>query len=186
MKKTAIILALVAVAVAPMALRAQEAQEKSAAANANPPDHFYKLNLTVADIDEAGKISNTRSFATILRTGPGYTQSVRTGDRVPVATGVGSGSATTTQYTYIDVGVNMDITQVKDSGNQLSFRLTANVSSFAKSGTAIGGVQEPIIRQKKWDSSVVVPIGKPTIVFSADDLEDKGKMQVELTATHID
>jgi len=28
----------------------------------------------------------------------------------------------------------------------------------------------------------VIPVDKPTLVFSADDLDDKGKMQVELTA----
>jgi hypothetical protein len=29
----------------------------------------------------------------------------------------------------------------------------------------------------------VLPIGKPSIVFSSDNLENKGKMQVEVTAT---
>lgn len=183
MKKAAIVLALMVLSAAPLAVRGQESQDRSTAGNANPPEHFYKLNLTVEEIDDAGKVTNARSFATTLKTAPGFTQSVRTGDRVPVATGT---SGSNTQYTYIDSGVDMDISQVKDSGNQLSFRLTANVSSFAKAGATIGAVQEPIIRQNKWDSAVLIPIGKPTVVFSADDLNDKGKMQVELTATRVD
>jgi hypothetical protein len=43
-----------------------------------------------------------------------------------------------------------------------------------------------VIRQNKWDSSVLIPVGKPTLVFSADDLDSKGKMQVELTATKVE
>jgi hypothetical protein len=33
---------------------------------------------------------------------------------------------------------------------------------------------------------VLIPIGKPTVVFSSDDLGDKGKLQVELTATRVE
>jgi hypothetical protein len=188
MKKTAIVLVMMTtLAAAPAATRAQDGAQDSANPKtaANTPEHFYKLNLTVEEINEAGKADNTRTFVTMVKTAPGFTQSVRTGDRVPVQTGSGSSALPQTQFTYIDMGVNIDIAQLKDEGNQLSFRLTANVSSFAKS-ESIGGINEPVIRQKKWDSAVVVPVGKPTVVFSADDLEDKGKMQVEVTATRID
>jgi hypothetical protein len=37
-----------------------------------------------------------------------------------------------------------------------------------------------------WDSIVLVTIGKPTVVFSSDDLDSKGKMQVEVTAARVD
>lgn len=181
MKKTAIVFAMMALVAVPATMRAQDAAQESAKA-ANAPEHFYKLNLTVEEINEAGKVANARTFVTLVKTGPGNTQSVRTGDRVPVQTGVSGPAA---QFTYVDVGVNVDINQLRESGNQLSFRLTANVSSFAKSET-ISGLNEPVIRQKKWDSAVLIPIGKPTVVFSADDLEDKGKMQVEVTATKLD
>jgi len=77
---------------------------------------------------------------------------------------------------------------MEESANGISFRLAADVTSLADSGpsgtpTAPG---QPVIRQDKWEARVLVPMEKPTVVFSADDLRDKGKMQVEVTATRLD
>jgi hypothetical protein len=44
----------------------------------------------------------------------------------------------------------------------------------------------PVIRANRWSANVMVPITKPSIIFSSDNLQDKGKLQVELTATRID
>jgi hypothetical protein len=33
---------------------------------------------------------------------------------------------------------------------------------------------------------VLISIGKPTVVFSSDDLDSKGKMQVEVTAAKVE
>ena len=43
----------------------------------------------------------------------------------------------------------------------------------------------PMIRQNRWTSNVVVPLKKPTVIFSSDDLTTKHQMQLELTATPI-
>ena len=43
-----------------------------------------------------------------------------------------------------------------------------------------------MVRQNKWDSTVLIPIGKATVVYSADDLDSKGKMQVEVTAVRVE
>jgi hypothetical protein len=32
---------------------------------------------------------------------------------------------------------------------------------------------------------VIVPVGKPTVIFSSDDVASKGQMQLELTASPI-
>jgi hypothetical protein len=48
-----------------------------------------------------------------------------------------------------------------------------------------GSAEKHIIRQTSWDSNVTVPIGKPTIIFSADNSADKGKTELELTAVPI-
>ncbi len=44
---------------------------------------------------------------------------------------------------------------------------------------------QPTVRQNKWDSTVIVPLKKPTVLFSSDDLTSKRQMQLELTATPI-
>ncbi len=90
-----------------------------------------------------------------------------------------------TQFQYIDLGVDLDVRNVKEHADQLSFRLRANISSIARQ-TEIGGIGEPVIRQNNWDSYMIIPIGKPTVVYSADDLDSKGKMQIEVTATKVE
>jgi hypothetical protein len=39
------------------------------------------------------------------------------------------------------------------------------------------------MRQNKWEAVVLIPIGKSTVVFSSDDLDNKGSMQMLVTAT---
>ena len=94
------------------------------------PEHFYRLNLTVEEINDAGKMDNTRSYIATVSTGHGGgQQQIRTGSRVPIATGAHDGS---TQFQYIDIGVNFDVRQVKEIGDKLSFTLTAEVSSLVQ------------------------------------------------------
>jgi hypothetical protein len=42
-----------------------------------------------------------------------------------------------------------------------------------------------LLRQNRWRSDVLVPLRKPTVIFSSDDPTSTHKMQVELTATPI-
>lgn len=156
------------------------------------PQHFYRLHFAVAELDGAGKVTNTRIYEeTIATTGSGPSvgdQQIKTGSRVPIATGTyGSNNANpaNTQFQYIDLGVNLDVRDASERGEMLGLRLKAEVSSIARQ-TEVAGTGEPVIRQNVWDSLVLIPIGKPTVVFSSDDLDSKGKMQVEVTATRVE
>ena len=46
-------------------------------------------------------------------------------------------------------------------------------------------IPAPVIRQLSWQSDVVVPIGRPTVIFTSDNPSDTGKTELELTATEI-
>lgn len=181
MKKAAMILSLLALSAAPVCLLAQDE-----VAAPKPPDHYYKLNLTVEQTNDGGQVINTRSYVATVFTGR-ESQSIRTGSKIPVATGESNGN---TQFQYIDVGVNFDVRNVKEVGDRLGFSLSAEVSSVAPGEKPTVGMNprlgEPVIRSNKWQSNVLIGIGKPTVVLSADDLDDKGKMQVEVTATRVD
>jgi len=145
-----------------------------------PAEHYYKLNLTVEQLNDAGHVENSRAYVmTIANQNP--EQQIRTGARVPIVTGTDKGS---TQFQYVDIGVDFDVRHVRETGEKLAFELVADISSLAPASSTGSSllVNEPVIRQNKWDSMVVIPVDKPTLVFSADDLDDKGKMQVELTA----
>ena len=179
MKKSAIFLVISALASLPL-----QAQEGAQPAPQKPLPHYYKLNLTVKEANGSGQVVNARSYvATVMTEGP--MQSVRTGTRVPILTAGSSTPNQPPQFQYIDLGVNFDVRDVEEMGSRLGLKLRAEVSSVGEQQN-IGNFKEPVIRSNKWDSAVVIPIGKPTVVFSSDNLNDKGKMQVEVTATRID
>jgi hypothetical protein len=91
-----------------------------------------------------------------------------------------------TQYHYEDIGVRFDFRDVHDVGRLLTLNLAADVSTLG--GTAVldsngSNTHQPTIRNNQWDSVVLIPIGKPTVVFKSDDFDSKGSMQVLVTAT---
>lgn len=187
MKRTILLAAALLLFAAPFHLCAQDASQGSSAAQ--PPEHFYHLKLVVEELSDTGAVTNTRTYQATVSTDPkSAPQSIKTGSRIPIATGSTSGSGSAlqnTQFQYIDLGIDFDITHVKEIGQSLSFYLRATVSSMARY-SQIAGINEPVIRQNTWSSEVLVPVGKPSIVYSSDDLDSKGRMQVEVTATPVE
>ncbi len=148
------------------------------------PPKFYKLDFAVKEV-EAGRVLNSRTYSAVVSTevvnGP-QSCSMRTGSRVPYSTtgpGIGSG-----QYSYLDLGVNIDCRAVKELAGQLTLYVLADISSIAQEPTPSPSLP-PFVRQNRWSSVVIVPLKKPTVLFSSDDLTTKHQMQLELTATPI-
>ena len=171
----------------------QEARPTGNASYQQSPERYFRLTFRVLDISPESKVVDARSYNEIIATGPksDRTSSIRTGDRVPVATGsYSSGSANSsnlvnTQFQYIDVGTDIDATRAEVVDQTLRLHITANISSMSAT-KLLGNVHEPVIRQTKWESNVTVPVGKAALIFSSDDSSDKGKTELELTATPID
>lgn len=167
------------------------AQNTNSPAPAPSPKHFYHLTFVVEEANNTGKITNSRTYQTTIAADSGD-QFIKTGSRIPIATGsyqAGPNNANAlvnTQFQYIDLGVNINIQDVMRIGSTLTFRLRANVSSLSAESKMLGSISEPIIRQNNWDSTVTVPLNKPTVVYSSDELDSKGKMQLRVTATPID
>ncbi len=156
------------------------------------PDHYFHLEFVIQEVGSDGKPTNSRSYSTSVSSG--FHQqfgAIRTGNRVPIITGVLPGSEGNNklqyQYQYIDIGVNIDTRDVREIGQKLGLHLKAEVTSLAASAPAAGSelANDPVIRQNLWDASVVIPIGKPTIVSSSDALDNKGSMQLVVTATPL-
>lgn len=169
----------------------QETQKTDINSCQQSPERYFRLTFRVLDISPQDKVVDSKSYDTIIATGPKsqVTSSIRTGDRVPVATGTYSGSAipnnlVNTQFQYIDIGTKIDATRAAVTDQMLRLHVTADISSMSRTET-IGSVHEPVIRQTSWESNVTVPIGKATLIFSSDDSSDKGKTELELTATPI-
>jgi hypothetical protein len=141
---------------------------------------FYHLDFVVKEVAD-GKVINARNYSIIIstgRTGPG--DSMRTGSKVPVQTGNPSPNA----YDYIDVGVSIDCKSAREVEGQLALNVAAELSNLAPGQTA-GSGSLPLLRQNKWSSDVILPLRKPTVIFSSDDPTSTHKTQVELTATPI-
>ena len=112
-----------------------------------------------------------------IRATDGQQAKLNIGQRVPVATGsfqagVGVGSTAgagfvnplvNTQFQYIDVGVNIDVTPHIHANREVSMKLQVEVSSVANYVT-IGGIQQPVIAQNKTQEEIRLKEGEVSIL----------------------
>ena len=142
------------------------------------PSKFYKLNFVVKEV-EGGKVLNTRNYAVTASLEGSC--SIRTGGKVPFE--VPSRAGLPPQFNTYDVGVNIDCHHLRETQMGLSLDVNADMSSVLEEQKAAPAA--PTIRQNKWRSTVIVPLKKPTVIFSSDDVNSRREMQLELTATPI-
>jgi len=143
----------------------------------NTEPTFFKLDFVVKEVD-AGKVLNSRSYSLIASTDRQFAPSIRTGSKIPSVAGPNG------QYTYLEVGVNIDCRYLKQMEQSLALQVTADVSSLTQEVPSPSQTNDhPIIRQNKWSSEVVVPLRKPFLIFSSDDNTTKHQMQLQITAT---
>lgn len=175
-----------------VSIRAQEKPkpvDSASRPDAAKPAHFYRLDYVLEELDSAGKPVNSRSFSMIISTAGFRRGSFTVGSKVPILTGTEAPkenpNAISSQFQYIDVGVKITASDIQEDGSHLTFNLRAEVSSLA-TPAMLAGVSEPVLRQNIWDGDVLIPIGKPTVAFKSDSLENKGSMQLEVTATSME
>jgi type II secretory pathway component GspD/PulD (secretin) len=165
------------------AQQATKAQDNTQAA----PVHYYHLDFVIEELDSSGKPVNSRTYSTTICTQPHSSMSIRTGSKIPIATGsYGETNAKTvnTQFQYEDVGVNIDARNAREIDRQLALDLTAEVSGVADSSSP-NLPHEPVIRQNRWQALVLIPVGKSTVVFASDSIDSKGSTRVLVTATPL-
>jgi general secretion pathway protein D len=112
-----------------------------------------------------------------LRVTDGQKATLKIGSKVPVATGsfqAGVGVGVTgssgvvnplvnTQFQYIDVGVSIEITPRVHPDGDISLKGTVEVSLVTNTEN-IGGIQQPVIGQKKTEIDVRLKEGEPNIL----------------------
>ncbi|HEX4230676.1 MAG TPA: hypothetical protein VHZ07_18515 [Bryobacteraceae bacterium] len=146
-------------------------------ADKSEPQKFYRLDFLVKEL-EAGKTINSRSYFMTVATGPKQESQIRTGSRVPFQSSPGN-------WQQLNVGTSFDCIRIQETPLGLSIFVSASVESLLEQPSSAGESQHPIIRENSWHSTVVLPLKKPTVIFSSDDPASKRQMQVELTATPI-
>jgi len=105
-----------------------------------------------------------------IRASDGQRATLKIGEKIPVATGSYSAGVSTTttigvqtQFTYLDVGVNIDMTPTVHYDREVTLKLSVEVSSEGNQVT-IAGVTEPIIAQNKVEQVIQLQDGEPSIL----------------------
>ena len=106
-----------------------------------------------------------------IRASDGQKASLKIGERVPVATGsfqpgiggVGINPLVNTQFNYIDVGVNIDITPHVHGLDEVTLKLAMDISAV-DSYQNIGGIQQPVIGQRKIENEIRMKEGEVNIL----------------------
>lgn len=151
------------------------------------PRKSFRLTFTLADSD-AGKRVGVQHFSIIVAAG--QRTILKQGSKVPVMTGSydTKTSIQQTQFTYIDIGMNFDVT-LSDSPGGLLLKAKVEDSSVARSseyGNSSGPLaQEPIVNQTSLEGTSIVTPGKPLTLGSVDVAGSTRHIDIEVVAEPI-
>ena len=116
-----------------------------------------------------------------LRAVDGQKSTLKIGQRVPVATGsfqpgiggVGINPLVNTQFNYIDVGVNVDMTPHIHQNHEVSMKILFEISSVV-SFQNIGGINQPVIGQDRIEHEIRIREGEVNLIggFMENSLTD--------------
>jgi general secretion pathway protein D len=106
-----------------------------------------------------------------IRALDGQKATLKIGDRVPVATGsfqpgiggVGVNPLVNTQFQYLDVGVNIDITPRVHAGREVTLKMSLDISAVT-SRVNIGGIDQPVIGQRKIEHEIRLKDGEVNLL----------------------
>jgi general secretion pathway protein D len=131
------------------------------------------LNLMLSD--SKNKILNSPT----LRVSDGMTAELKVGQRIPYATGsfqpgvgtVGVSPLVSTQFNYIDTGVNLKIVPQVHSNSEVTLHIEVDISSVAQY-LNLGGLSQPVIGQNKNTADLRLREGEVNILGGLSQLQD--------------
>jgi len=106
-----------------------------------------------------------------IRSVDGQKASLKIGERVPIATGsfqpgiggVGINPLVNTQFQYLDVGVNIDVTPKIHANDEVSMKVVMDISSVTGT-SSIGGINQPIIGRKTIEHEIRLKDGEVSLL----------------------
>jgi general secretion pathway protein D len=132
----------------------------------------FQVTIPSANLSTVMSDSDTKLIQNPqIRALDGQKASLKIGDRVPVATGsfqpgiggVGINPLVNTQFQYLDVGVNIDITPHVHAGREVTLKITMDVSAVTGQQN-IGGISQPIIGQRKIEHEIRLKDGEANLL----------------------
>jgi hypothetical protein len=147
---------------------------------ANAQDRPYKVDFTIRDTGDAGGKTG-RKYSMLVS--PGRKTTFKVGNRVPVVTGSASLGGNI-QYTYIDVGMNIDCS-VSDNNSNLTVHADLDISTAVTQEKGANAAPTPTISQIRLSLDAAVVPGKPTVVASFDDPVTSRKFDIDVSITKM-
>jgi general secretion pathway protein D len=150
--------------------------------NLNATD--FQVTIPSANLSAVLSDSDTKLIQNPqIRALDGQKATLKIGDRVPVATGsfqpgiggVGINPLVNTQFQYLDVGVNIDITPHVHAGREVTLKISMDISSVTGQ-SSIGGINQPIIGQRKIEHEIRLKDGEANLLGGM--LEDQQTMSL--------
>ncbi|HTZ95141.1 MAG TPA: cohesin domain-containing protein [Terriglobales bacterium] len=139
-------------------------------ANLNATD--FQVTISQANVSALFSDNNTKLIQNPqIRALDGQKASLKIGERVPIASGsfqpgiggVGINPLVNTQFQYLDVGVNIDVTPTIHPNGDVTLKTTMDISSVT-GNTNIGGITQPIIGQRKIEHVVRLKEGEANLM----------------------
>ena len=138
--------------------------------NLNATD--FQVTIPTANLSAVMGASDTKLIQNPqIRALDGQKATLKIGDKVPVATGsfqpgiggVGINPLVNTQFQYLDVGVNIDITPRVHANNEVTLKISMDVSAVTGQSN-IGGISQPIIGQRKIEHEIRLKDGEANLL----------------------
>jgi len=139
---------------------------------ANLTAQNFTVTIPAANLSAVMGASDTKLIQNPqIRALDGQKASLKIGDRVPVATGsfqpgiggVGINPLVNTQFQYLDVGVNIDVTPRVHANGEVTLKITMDVSAVTGQQN-IGGISQPIIGQRKIEHEIRLKDGEANLL----------------------
>ena len=140
----------------------------------------FAVTLTGGTVNALLSDSDTRILQNPrIRATDGQRATLKIGSKIPVATGSYNAGVSTgvanigvqTQFTYLDVGVNIDMTPTVHFDHEVSLKMKIEVSAQNGSQT-ISGVEEPIISQRVAEQVIQLRDGEPSLLAGLMEHQD--------------
>ena len=140
---------------------------------------YIKLSFTLSELDEHGKVINTRRFEGITFAHPqGHNNeaSISTKDQVPVLDKDGHVS----RYIPLSSKISYSHVYVIDE-THVALSVQGNLDSVLPTDKE----EYPVTRTNEWSGNVLMPVGERKVLFSSDDLASKHTLQLDLLVTRV-
>ena len=143
------------------------------------PQKSYRLTYTFVDKEGTKPVGQQHVSLVIVA---GQRTQMKGGDRLPIAVkGASADGTKAPEVTYIDVGVNVDVTGDEvPNGLRLRSKVERTTAAEERSSAVVSG--DPILRQSVLEDTALVPLMKPMQLGTLDVPGSTRTVEVSVTA----